>query len=87
MIHQWFAIICGLPLVILALTGTIWAIGKYYLGMTKDQIKWLIWLHQGWIELLWPYFPPILAFFTLFLVFSGVNLIFLEMEKFATKNK
>jgi hypothetical protein len=47
MYHQWFALFAALPLLIMAVTGGIWAVAKYVLLMKKEDIKWLILLHQG----------------------------------------
>lgn len=98
-IHHWLALIAGLPLVVLAGTGGSWAVAKYdtfflethhfryYLGIPKEQIKWLIWLHQGWYESLFSYFPPTIAFMILFLAGSGVSLLYLEYLKWSEGKK
>jgi hypothetical protein len=52
--------------------------------MKKEEIKWLIWLHQGWLEIFWPYFPPFVAVAILLLVTTGLNLLFLELQKWSS---
>ena len=44
--HQWLALITGVPLMIMAVTGGTWAALRYVVRAEKTSIKWLLKLHQ-----------------------------------------
>lgn len=73
--HQVLSWAAGLPLAMMGATGGAWAVGKYWLGLPKADLKWLLWLHQGGLEMLFPVYPPVLAMLTLALAATGFQLL------------
>jgi hypothetical protein len=76
--HQFLGIISCLPLVLTVLSGSLWALCRYWLGYDKTDIRWLLRLHQGWFDCFIAYYPLFLACSTLALAIVGSNLISID---------
>ena len=70
--HQAVATVAVAPLVLLAATGAGWAVCRYWIGVEKQSIKFLLRWHQGIFEGAKAYFPPVAAVCILALVSSGL---------------
>jgi hypothetical protein len=46
---------------------------RYVLHADKNSIKWLLKVHQGWFECIFPYFPPLLGVAVVTLAFTGLQ--------------
>jgi hypothetical protein len=44
--HQMYAFAFSVPLIVICLTGSLWAVAKYVFQYEKDSIKWMMTLHQ-----------------------------------------
>lgn len=44
--HQVLGLLLGLPLLVMAVTGSAWALARYVFEYDKAAIKWLLVLHQ-----------------------------------------
>lgn len=73
--HQIFALISCIPLLVTAISGSIWAICRYWLAIDKAELRWLIKLHQGWFDCFIPYYPVVLTSSTIILATSGSFLL------------
>eukprot|EP00040_Diaphanoeca_grandis_P041391 m.262889 g.262889 ORF g.262889 m.262889 type:complete len:247 (+) comp47551_c0_seq1:223-963(+) len=73
--HHVISLVIGIPITMMATTGGLWAFLRYWAGVDKQSIKWLIWLHQGWFESLWGVYPPLLMVCVLALATSGSDLV------------
>jgi hypothetical protein len=71
-VHQAVATVAVAPLVLLAFTGATWAVCRYWVGMEKQTVRFLLIWHQGILESAKAYFPPVVAVCILALVSSGL---------------
>ena len=45
-VHHILGFILSIPIMLTAITGSIWAALKYWGGLDKESLKWLLHLHQ-----------------------------------------
>ncbi|WP_017305442.1 PepSY domain-containing protein [Spirulina subsalsa] len=68
-LHRTLAPIIILPFLITALTGISYRLGKSWLGLSRDQVHWLMTIHEG--EYLGPILEPI------YVLLNGLGVLFM----------
>jgi hypothetical protein len=68
-LHRTLAPIVLLPLLITVFTGVSYRIGKSWFGLSRDQVHWLMTLHEG--EYLGPTLEPI------YVLLNGLGLLWM----------
>ncbi len=67
--HRQVAPIIILPFLITAITGVAYRLGKSWLGLSRDQVHWLMVIHEG--EYLGKQLEPI------YVLLNGLGLLFM----------
>ena len=46
-LHRTLAPILFIPFLATALTGTLYRVGRTWLGLSNDAVEWTLWIHEG----------------------------------------
>ena len=75
-LHRWMAPVVVLPLLISVTTGVAYRLARDWGGMARDQVHWLMTLHEG--EWLGPQLEPVVVLLNglglLWMLITGVSL-------------
>ncbi|MEM8642187.1 MAG: PepSY domain-containing protein [Cyanobacteria bacterium P01_G01_bin.54] len=87
-LHRQLAPFIMLPLVITILTGVIYRVGKAWFGLTRDQVHWLMVIHEGEYlgKFLEPFYVLLNGLGALFMLATGIS-IWVSTWKPATKRQ
>ncbi len=88
-LHRAIAPIIILPLMITILTGVSYRLGKSWFGLSRDQVHWLMVVHEGeylgsWLE---PVYVLLNGLGALFMLSTGIGILWstLRPKKSAAK--
>lgn len=86
-LHRTIAPIVILPLLITILTGVTYRLGKSWFGLTRDQVHWLMVIHEG--EYLGQFLEPIYVLLNglgaLFMLVTGISVLISTWKPTKTK--
>lgn len=86
--HSTIAPIVLLPLVITVFTGVIYRLGKSWFGLSKDQVHFLMVIHEG--GYLGDFFKPIYVLFNglglLWMLVTGLIILINSRKKISNKS-
>ncbi|MGB0561873.1 MAG: PepSY domain-containing protein [Spirulinaceae cyanobacterium] len=88
-LHRTIAPFVMLPLVITILTGVSYRLGKSWFGLSRDQVHWLMVIHEG--EYLGQFLEPIYVLLNglgaLFMLTTGIAVWVSTWKKPAAKSE
>ncbi|NEO88083.1 MAG: PepSY domain-containing protein [Spirulina sp. SIO3F2] len=75
-LHRTIAPFVMLPLVITILTGVTYRLGKSWFGLTRDQVHWLMVIHEGEYlgKFLEPFYVLLNGLGALFMLTTGISI-------------
>ena len=88
-IHRTLAPIIVLPLLITAMTGITYRLGKSWFDLSRDQVHFLMVIHEG--EYLGKQLEPIYVLLNglgvIFMLFTGIGMLFNSFRKTMKKSE
>ena len=88
-LHRAVAPIIMLPLFVTIITGMTYRLGKSWLGLSKDQVHFLMVIHEG--EYLGKQLEPVYVLLNglgvLFMLVTGVGMLFSTLSKAISKSQ
>ena len=81
--HRWMAPLVALPLVVTVITGVSYRLAKDWGGFSRDQVHWLMTIHEGeWLGSDWePVVVLLNALGLLWMLATGAGLLFQNFRK------
>ncbi len=88
-LHGNIAPIIMLPLFVTIITGMTYRLGKSWLGLSKDQVHFLMVIHEG--EYLGKQLEPVYVLLNglgvLFMLVTGIGMLFSTLSKAISKSR